>query len=321
MEPLLKIEHLSKSFPVRSGFFGKPRAFVKAVNDVTFDLMPGETLALVGESGCGKTTLGRTVLRLTEPDAGNIFFDGTDITSLNQQKLREFRLKMQMIFQDPYFSLNPRLTVLDLIGEALQVHGLVKTEKEKEARVAELLSIVGLSPDILHLYPHEFSGGQRQRIAIARATALRPKLIVCDEAVSALDVSVQAQILKLLAELSAKMEIAYLFISHDLAVVRHIAQRLAVMYLGQIVEFGTVQEVFQNPRHPYTEALLSSVLLPDITKRRKRIILKGEISRSDTEKGCVFASRCPKATASCHEQNPTVRNLSATHWVKCSENC
>lgn len=318
MPSLLEVKNLSKFFPVTSGLWKRSSQMVRAVDRVNFNVMPGETVGLVGESGCGKTTLGRSVLRLIEPDEGSVIFDGINLTKLSTRQLRKIRPRMQMVFQDPYSSLNPRMVVLDLIGEGMAEHGLVKTRAEKEERVVSLLEQVGLSSEFLYRYPHEFSGGQRQRIAIARAISLNPSLIVCDEAVSALDVSIQAQIINLLEELRARLNIAYLFISHDLAVVKHISNRIAVMYLGQIVEFGLTPELFTNPVHPYTQALLSAILLPDPERKTKRIILKGEVDLlQSSQSGCPFASRCPMAFDTCRSEDPPVKRISETHWVKC----
>lgn len=318
MTALLKVQNLSKSFPTRSEMFGRKFSTVPAVDRVNFELMPGETLGLVGESGCGKTTLGRLIMRLIEPDQGKIIFDGIELTEIKGAQLRKVRPKLQMIFQDPYASLNPRLMISDLVGEGLLEHGLVKGLAAKEERVVQLLGLVGLPSELLHRYPHEFSGGQRQRIAIARAISLNPELIVCDEAVSALDVSVQAQILNLLMDLGKKLQMAYLFIAHDLAVVKHISQRVAVMYLGQLVEFGTTEELFSAPAHPYTQALLGSVLVPDPKQRGTRLLLQGEVGHLlENHQGCRFAPRCPKVRSICREQEPPVQELSESHWARC----
>lgn len=318
MRDLLKVNQLCKYYPLRSGWLNRTSHYLRAVDRVSFTLAAGETLGLVGESGCGKTTLGRAILRLVEPDSGTVNFDGRSVTALTQSELRKLRPKMQMIFQDPYSSLNPRMVTLDLVGEGLMEHGAVTTRREKEEAVGILLEQVGLSRDYLHRYPHEFSGGQRQRLAIARAIALHPALVVCDEAVSALDVSIQAQILTLLADLQQKLQIGYLFISHDLAVVKHIAHQVAVMYLGQIVELGTTEAVYTTPLHPYTEALLSAVFVPGVRFQKRPLILHGEAQVSgDQGEGCVFASRCPKAMPICLREEPSIRYETPNHWVKC----
>ncbi|HEY8464822.1 MAG TPA: oligopeptide/dipeptide ABC transporter ATP-binding protein [Bacillota bacterium] len=317
-EPLIEVTDLTKYFPVRRGLWGRVTQFVRAVDRVSFKIYPRETLGLVGESGCGKTTVGRSILRLIEPNGGSVIFKGEELLRLPAQQLRKLRAKLQMVFQDPYSALNPRMVVLDLIGEGLEEHKLVKDQAAKRDRVAELLEQVGLSSQLLYRYPHEFSGGQRQRIAIARAIALRPELLVCDEAVSALDVSVQAQIINLLIELRQKLKMAYLFISHDLAVVQHISQRIAVMYLGQIVEYAPSGELFAAPRHPYTEALLSAVPVPDPDLRKERIVLRGEISNTGIpETACRFVFRCPKAMEICRKADPPLVLVNPEHGVKC----
>lgn len=317
-EPLLKVTDLQKYFPVRSGFWGRHRQYVRAVDRVSFDILPGETVGLVGESGCGKTTVGRCILRLIEPGGGSVIFRGRDLMRLSAVQMREIRTRMQIVFQDPYSSLNPRMVVLDLIGEGLVEHRLVKNQDEKVNRVVELMEQVGLSSQQLYRYPHEFSGGQRQRIAIARAIALHPELLVCDEAVSALDVSVQAQIINLLIDLRQNLKMAYLFISHDLAVVRHISQRIAVMYLGQIVEFAPSGELFDHPGHPYTEALLSAIPIPNPDLRKKRIILQGEIGYTQNSgPACCFAPRCPRVMDLCRRAEPSTVAVSPGHYVKC----
>ncbi|MCL0094439.1 ATP-binding cassette domain-containing protein [Dehalococcoidales bacterium] len=307
-------------FPVTKGIIWQRKiAEVKAVDGVSFYIRRGETLGLVGESGCGKTTTGRCILQLYCPTAGEVIFDGKDLCQLQGESLRQMRRKMQLIFQDPYASLNPRMTVGDIIGEPLRVHHLAKG-REYQVRVAELLQAVGLNPVMANRYPHEFSGGQRQRIGVARALALRPALVVCDEPVSALDVSIQAQIINLLEELQQQFNLTYLFIAHDLSVVRHISDRVAVMYLGKIVEIASKADIYQNPLHPYTQALLSAVPIPDpvVEARRKRIILEGEIpSPSSPPLGCNFHPRCPKATGICQEQIPSLRPLGNDHWVSC----
>jgi oligopeptide transport system ATP-binding protein len=314
--PLLEAENLVKHFPAETGLFARAGA-VKAVDGVSFSLAAGETLALVGESGCGKSTVGRLVLRLIEPTAGRVRFEGEDIGRLGAEALRRRRARMQIIFQDPYGSLNPRLTVAEMLAEPLALHGLEPPERRRD-RVVELLDLVGLAPEHARRYPHEFSGGQRQRLGIARALACRPKLIVCDEPVSALDVSIQAQVINLLVELQAKFGLAYLFIAHDLAVVRHIARRVAVMYLGRIVETAPTEAIFARPRHPYTQALLSSVPVPDPGARRRRLILDGDVpSPLDPPPGCHLHTRCPHAEARCRQAAPALELVAAGHAVSC----
>lgn len=318
MADLLRVDNLKKYFPVRSGLLGLARNWVRAVDRVSFAMAPGETLGLVGESGCGKSTVGRSILRLIEPTAGQIFFHGTELTALSRLRMQALRPKMQVVFQDPYSSLNPRMVVLDLVGEGLSEHGLARNAQEKKDLVVEVLEQVGLSAEILYRYPHEFSGGQRQRIAIARAIALRPELLVCDEAVSALDVSIQAQIINLLIELRRDLKMAYLFIAHDLAIVKHISHRIAVMYLGQIVEMAPTVELFANPLHPYTKALLAAIPVPDPEYKRERLILPGEIGEMpDAGEGCRFAGRCPQAQEECRQSEPPLVSVDQNHQVKC----
>ena len=318
--PLVQVIHLKKYFPITRGvILQRHIGDVKAVDDVTFDIYRGETLGLVGETGCGKTTVGRTLLRLYEPTSGEIIFDGVDLLKLKGNELRRMRRRMQIIFQDPYASLNPRMTVGAIIAEPLEVHGVARG-KEKEERVQELLRVVGLNPYFVNRYPHEFSGGQRQRIGIARALALNPDLIVCDEPISSLDVSIQAQVVNLLEELQEQFGLTYLFIAHDLSMVRHISDRMAVMYLGKIVELADRDEIYLNPLHPYTQALMSAVPVPDpeIEEKRQRIILKGEIpSPANPPKGCNFNTRCPVAMDVCYEAEPEYREVKPGHWVAC----
>ena len=307
-EPLLRVEDLRVHFPVTQGVvFKRQIGSVKAVDGVSFDLFPGETLGLVGESGCGKSTTALALLRMLEPTAGRIVFSGRDITVLSQREMRPLRREIQMVYQDPFGSLNPRMKVRDIVGEPLVVHGLAKDRRAYRDRVAELIERVGLLPDMGDRYPHEFSGGQRQRIGIARALALEPSLIICDEAVSALDVSIQAQIVNLFKDLQEELGIAYLFIAHDLSVVRHISHRVAVMYLGQIVEIATHEELFSEPRHPYTQALLDAVPVPDpeIEADREHQLVRGEVpSVTEPPSGCRFHPRCPKVLDRCGRDEP-----------------
>jgi oligopeptide/dipeptide ABC transporter ATP-binding protein len=317
--PLLEVKNLKVHFPVKHGMFSRVRAHVKAVDDVSFSIAPGETLGLVGESGCGKTTLGRAIVRLTEPTAGNVLFEGEDLARMSGATLRARRRKLQMIFQDPYGSLNPRMTVEDIIGEALDIHGLADSKSARAKRVAELLQAVGLDAAYAQRYPHEFSGGQRQRIGIARALAVEPKLIVCDEPVSALDVSVQAQIINLLQDLQQQHGIAYLFIAHDLAVVEHISRRVMVMYLGKIVELAEAKAIIRAPKHPYTQALISAVPEVDPDTKRKRIVLPGDVpSPIHPPSGCRFHPRCPVAEKPrCETEAPEMREIEPDHCVSC----
>jgi len=311
--PLVRARRLVKHFPVRSGLFGRTRGAVQAVDDISFDLYPGETLALVGESGCGKSTAGKLLLRLIEPTGGKVWFDGRDLFSLPEREVRSLRGEMQVIFQDPYGSLNPRMTVGAMLAEALHLHGL-HVGRERE-RVIELLGLVGLAPEHAARYPHEFSGGQRQRIGIARALAVEPRLIVCDEPVSALDVSVQAQVINLLQDLQRQFGLAYLFIAHDLAVVKHIATRVAVMYLGKIVEIADKRSLFAEPRHPYTRALLSAIPVPDPVLKKDRLVLQGDVpSPLDPPSGCRFRTRCPWARERCAREEPRLGGGVACHY-------
>jgi peptide/nickel transport system ATP-binding protein len=315
---ILDLKDVGKVFPVRAGFF-RPPLLIRAVNDVTLDIKRGETLGLVGESGCGKSTLGRLVLRLDDPSTGAIRFEDVDLSSLKRDAMLAVRKRMQVIFQDPYSSLNPRMTVGQIIAEPMRVHGILP-KAEIPGRVAELLQTVGLFPYMALRYPHELSGGQRQRVGIARALSVNPRMIVCDEAVSALDVSIQGQVINLLEELQQKLGLTYLFIAHDLAVVRHISTRVAVMYLGRIVEQAPAEELFANPKHPYTQALLAAAPIPDpaIERSRPRQIIKGELpSPLKPPAGCVFHPRCPLATAECKEAVPATRELAAGHTVAC----
>lgn len=317
---LVKVRHLKKYFPVYQGLIIKRHVNdVKAVDDISFDIYKGETLGLVGETGCGKTTAGRTILQLYKPTSGEIIFDGIDITSLEENEMRRIRQRMQMIFQDPYASLNPRMTVGSIISAPLDVHTSMN-KSEKHDRVQELLEIVGLNPDFVNRYPHEFSGGQRQRIGIARALAVNPDLIICDEPISSLDVSIQAQVVNLLEELQDRLGLTYLFIAHDLSMVRHISNRMIVMYLGKIMELADRNAIYLRPLHPYTRALMSAVPIPDPDKanRRERIILEGDIpSPLNPPKGCNFNTRCPLATEICFKIEPEYREFEPDHYVAC----
>ena len=315
--PMLEVTDLQKHFPVRKGLFGRVSGHVHAVDGVSFAIGAGETLGLVGESGCGKTTVGRTVLRLLAPTAGTIRLDGDDITRLGNRELRPYRRRMQIIFQDPFSSLDPRMSAADIVGELLGVHKVAK-DNERRERVAALFERVGLRADQLDNYPHEFSGGQRQRLSIARALSLNPELIVCDEPVSALDVSIQAQVINLLMDLQAEFGLSYLFIAHDLAVVEHLSDRVAVMYLGRIVEFADKRTLFENPQHPYTESLLAAVPVPDPTRARRKRHLQGDVpSPVNRPSGCHFHTRCPYATAQCRTEEPRLKPVAEGHEVAC----
>jgi oligopeptide transport system ATP-binding protein len=317
---ILDVRDLVKHFPVGQGFFGGGTAVVKAVDGVSFAIRRGETLGLVGESGCGKTTTGRCILQLERPTRGQVIFEGRDLVPLSEAELRPVRRRLQVIFQDPFSSLNPRMTVGQIIGEPLGVHGIVPDRAARPARVQELLRQAGLLPAMAHRYPHELSGGQRQRVGIARALAMEPSLIICDEPVSALDVSIQAQIINLLEELQAELGLTYLFIAHDLSVVRHISDRVAVMYLGKIAEITDRKSLYENPQHPYTRALLSAVPIPDpaIEAQREHIVLGGEVpSPLHPPPGCVFHPRCPIAIEECRRAVPELREVKPGHFAAC----
>jgi oligopeptide transport system ATP-binding protein len=319
---ILRVRDLKKHFPINSGFIVQRQVgAVKAVDGVSFDVIRGETLGLVGESGCGKSTAGRTILQLYKPTEGSVEFEGRELTTLNNQSMREVRRDMQIIFQDPFASLNPRMTVGSIVSEPLTIHKLYPNKNERQEYVESLLERVGLNPYFINRYPHEFSGGQRQRIGIARALALQPSFIVADEPISALDVSIQAQVVNLMEDLQHEFGLTYLFIAHDLSMVRHICDRVAVMYLGKIVELGTTKEVYDNPLHPYTQALLSAVPEPDPSKEsnRRRIIIRGDLpSPANPPRGCNFNTRCPVAFELCyHEPDPPLVEVTPNHWVAC----
>ncbi len=318
-EPILRVKELVKQFPIKGGLLGRAVDKVHAVDSVSFDLAAGETLGLVGESGCGKSTTGRCILRLIEPTSGEVWFEGRNVTTAGKEELRALARDMQIIFQDPYASLNPRMTVGAIVGEALTIHKLTKTAQDYDDRIVQLLETVGLSADHMRRYPHEFSGGQRQRIGIARALAVSPKLIICDEAVSALDVSIQAQVINLLEDLREQFSLSYVFIAHDLSVVEHISHRVAVMYLGRIVEIASAKALYTSPLHPYTEALLSAVPIPDPSVKRKRIPLQGDVpSPIHPPSGCHFHTRCPIAQKGlCDVEKPQLKQSAEGHWVSC----
>ena len=314
--PLIEARSLSKSFAIGGGFLAKKKV-VRAVENVSFQIQRGETLGLVGESGCGKSTIGRTLLRLYEPTSGQIFFDGNDITKAN---MRPYRKRMQIVFQDPYASLDPRMTVGDIVGEPLDIYRAYASNAERRERILELLSLVGLNSEHMNRYPHEFSGGQRQRVSIARSMALQPDFMVCDEPISALDVSIQAQVINMLMELQQKLNMTYLFIAHDLNVVRHISKRVGVMYLGSLVEICDASELYKNPLHPYTQALLSAIPIPDpnVSRSRHRVVLQGEVpSPMNPPKGCKFHTRCPYARDICREKRPETISVGADHTCAC----
>lgn len=316
-EVILKVENLKKYFPIKGGFFKRTIGHVKAVDDISIEIRKGETLGIVGESGCGKSTTGRTILQLLNPTSGDVYFKGQKLNTMKKKDLRNIRTKMQLIFQDPYSSLNPRMTVGQIIGEALIDHKLVKKSKLRE-KVLEVMEMCGLAEYQIDRFPHEFSGGQRQRIGIARALALNPEFIVADEPVSALDVSIQAQIINLLAKLQKEKGFTYMFISHDLSVVEHICNRVGVMYLGSMMELGDKEDLFSNPLHPYTKALLSAIPIPDPTVKRERIILEGDIpSPANPPKGCKFHTRCPYSSEICEKEIPKYEKMGNNHYVAC----
>lgn len=315
---LLRVEHLKKYYPLKKGFMSKAGGSVKAVDDISFSVNEGETFAVVGESGCGKSTMGKCVIRLVEPTEGKVILDGEDFTALKGTDLKKAREKIKLIFQDPYASLNPRMTVKDIIAEPLDIAGVIKDKKQRDEHILNTMEQVGLNKEYLSRYPHEFSGGQRQRIGIARAIVLKPKLIICDEPVSALDVSIQAKIINLLKDLQKQMKMAYIFISHDLSVVKHIADRVAVMYLGHIMELADTKEIYDHPSHPYTQALFSAI--PKIGEGRisDKIVLSGDVpSPADPPQGCCFHTRCPKACERCTKEVPQLKEIAPNHFSAC----
>lgn len=315
---ILEVKHLKKYFPLKKGKFKEGDPCVKAVDDITFDLYEGETLGLVGESGCGKSTLGRTIIRLYEPTSGEVIFEGEDVAKKSRKEMRALREEMQFIFQDPYSSLNPRMTVFNILAEPLIAHGKFKRGPELDAYVKNLMDRCGLPSYYCYRYPHQFSGGQRQRIGIARSLALDPSFIICDEPVSALDVSIQSQIINLMKDMQEEKNISYIFISHDLSVVKHISDRVGVMYLGSMMELADKNEIYSNPQHPYTRALIGAIPLPDPTKRKEMQVIQGEIpSNVNIPKGCKFNPRCPFAKDICREQEPATKEVKPNHFVKC----
>lgn len=315
---ILEVKHLKKYFPLKKGKFKEGDPCVKAVDDITFDLYEGETLGLVGESGCGKSTLGRTIIRLYEPTSGEVIFEGEDVAKKSRKEMRALREEMQFIFQDPYSSLNPRMTVFNILAEPLIAHGKFKRGPELDAYVKSLMDRCGLPSYYCYRYPHQFSGGQRQRIGIARSLALDPSFIICDEPVSALDVSIQSQIINLMKDMQEEKNISYIFISHDLSVVKHISDRVGVMYLGSMMELADKNEIYSNPQHPYTRALIGAIPLPDPTKRKEMQVIQGEIpSNVNIPKGCKFNPRCPFAKDICREQEPATKEVKTNHFVKC----
>jgi len=318
-EVILRVEHLKKYFPIRRGVFRKVVGWVKAVDDISFNVYSGETIGLVGESGCGKTTTGRTIIRLYEPTEGKVSFQGVDLATISGRQLRQTRRKIQMVFQDPYASLNPRMSIMRIIGEPLEIYG-VANGKEKKEHVSHLMHLVGLNPAVMNRYPHEFSGGQRQRIGLARSLALNPDMIICDEPISALDVSIQAQVINLMEELQEKLGLTYIFIAHDLSMVRHISRRVAVMYLGKIVELTDRETLYDKPLHPYSQALLSAIPVPDpiVEEQRQRIILEGDLpSPANPPVGCNFNTRCPRAIDICLEAEPDFVEVAPDHYCAC----
>ncbi|MGG1678142.1 ABC transporter ATP-binding protein [Neobacillus sp. NRS-1170] len=316
--PILEIKGLKKHFPIKTGFFNKVTGHVRAVDGVDFKVMPGETLGIVGESGCGKSTTGRTILRLLDPSAGEVLFNGKDLAKLSKEEMRQMRKDIQMVFQDPYASLNPRKTIRQILLEPLKVHGIGSSREERMKRVEEIIEVVGLRKEHLDRHPHDFSGGQRQRIGIARALILKPKVIIADEPVSALDVSIQSQVLNLLKDLKKEFNLTLIFISHDLSVVRHLCDRIAVMYLGRVVEIADKKQLFNNPSHPYTRALLSAVPIANPKTKRERVILKGDLpSPANPPSGCTFHPRCPVANESCKSKIPILQDIDSGHQVSC----